>query len=440
MNKNARLALLAAIAGAAVFLYPKVLGAGPTATFDVASGLAGGRILAALGLIFVGGILTAMTPCVFPLIPITLAIFGAKPEAGRSRSVLLALTYTFGMALLFSALGVAAVLGGKAFGSSLGNPWLMTGIAVILLALALSMFGLYEITVPAFLSARLQSIGGAGFAGAFGMGLVAGVLAAPCTGPVLSAILVYVATIQSVPKGAGLLFVYAMGVGVPFLFLAAFSMKLPKSGPWMDAVKSVLGSALVALAFSYIRDAFPAVRTALSHSTAIPQAALVGAFAVTVGVLIGAVHKTFHGSTTDRVLKFAGTALVILGFTVRAAAANAGSGLEWRHDLEDALKTAAVEKRPVLIDFFADWCEACKELDRKVYPDPRVQEAAKRFVRIKVDGTNENDALDRLYERFGVQALPTVAFVSSKGSLLHDPRVTGYLDPAKFAEVLTKVE
>jgi thiol:disulfide interchange protein DsbD len=139
-------------------------------------------------------------------------------------------------------------------------------------------------------------------------------------------------------------------------------------------------------------------------------------------------------------LKFAGTALVVLGITYRVAAANAGAGLDWRHDLDVALKTAAAENKPVLIDFFADWCEACKELDRKTYPDPRVQEAARRFVPIKVDGTNENDALDKLYERFGVQALPTVAFVNSKGDVLKDPRVTGFLEPEKFVQVLGKVE
>jgi thioredoxin:protein disulfide reductase len=439
MNRTLKLLPLAAFAGAAILFYPKILGAGPTASFDVAGGLAGGRIAVALGLIFAGGILTAMTPCVFPLIPITLAIFGAKPEAGRTRAFLLALTYTFGMAALFSALGVAAVLGGKAFGSSLGNPWLMSGIAIVLVALSLSMFGIYEITVPAFMAARLQNVGGAGFAGAFGMGLVAGVLAAPCTGPVLSAILVYVATIQSVPKGAGLLFVYALGVGVPFVFLATFSMKLPKSGPWMDAVKSVLGLALVSLAFSYVRDAFPDVRTALEEPAAVPYAAGARALAVAFGVLIGAINRSFHGSTADRALKLAGTLLVVAGASYRAAAASGGV-LEWTRDLDSAVKTAAAEKRPVLIDFFADWCEACKELDRKVYPDARVQAAAKRFVRVKIDGTNDSDALDKLYERYGVQALPTVTFVDSKGTVLKDPKVTGYLEPEHFVAVLSRVE
>ena len=439
MNKPLKILLFAAIAGAAVFAYPSILGAGPSANLDVASGLAGGRIFAALGLIFLGGILTAMTPCVFPLIPITLAIFGAKPESGRTRAFLLASTYTLGMAALFSSLGVAAVLGGKAFGSALGNPWLMTGIAALLLALSLSMFGLYEITVPAFMSARLQSIGGAGFAGAFGMGLVAGVLAAPCTGPVLSAILVYVATTQSVPKGASLLFVYALGVGVPFLLLATFSMKLPTSGPWMDVVKSVLGIALVVLAFSYIQDAFPGVRGRLTECASMPQAAIAGSAAVGIGILAGAVHRTFHGTSLDRLLKFAGTALVVLGFSYRAAAAS-GEGLPWQRDLDQALKVAAQTKRPVLIDFFAEWCAACKELDHKVYPDPRVQAAAKRFVAVKVDGTNDSEALDKLYERFGVQALPTVTFVDSSGKLLKDPRVTGYLEPDRFVSVLDRVE
>jgi thioredoxin:protein disulfide reductase len=438
MNKTLKVLLFAGVAGLAVLLYPKVLGAGPSADLGVARTLVEGRMALAVVFIFIVGIVTAMTPCVFPLIPITLAIFGAKPEAGRLRAFLLALTYTFGMAALFSILGVGAVLGGKAFGSWLGNPWLMNGVALLLFALALSMFGLYEITVPAFLAARLHNVGGAGFAGAFGMGLVAGVLAAPCTAPALSGILIFVATTRSVPKGAGLLFTYAIGIGVPFMLLAIFSMKLPKSGPWMDSVKSVLGLALLALSFSYAH--LPGLREALAALAVVPEAAVAGALAVSAGVVFGAIHRSFHGDKMECALKALGIVLIVVGFSYRAAAANAEAGLPWQRDVDSALKTAAAEKRPVLIDFFADWCEACKELDRKVYPTPQVQEAAKRFVPVKVDGTNDSDALDKLYERFGVQALPTVAFVDSKGNLLKEPRVTGYLEPDRFVAVLSKVE
>ncbi len=188
MSRLAKVVPAALLAGVVVYAYPHFLGGGFQPRFDAAS----------LALVFLGGVLTAFTPCVLPLIPITLAIFGARPEAGRGRAVLLSLTYVLGMAAMFSSVGAAFAAGGKLFGSLLGNPVVMTPVAAILVALALSMFGLYELQVPAFLSARLQKVGGAGFAGAFAMGLVAGVVAAPCTGPVLSGILVYVATVQSV--------------------------------------------------------------------------------------------------------------------------------------------------------------------------------------------------------------------------------------------------
>lgn len=439
MNRRMKVALGAVITGVLVASWPALFGAGPSASFDIVGGLDAGRLAWALLAIYAGGLLTALTPCVFPLIPITLAVFGARAEAGRARRVALAATYTVGMAVMFSGLGFAAAAGGKLFAAQLGSPWVGGGIAIVLVALALSMFGFYEITVPAPIAARLQKVGGVGFAGAFGMGLVAGIIAAPCTGPVLSGVLVYVATTQSLPFGGGLLFVYALGVGAPFLVLAAFSMKLPKSGPWMDAVKSVLGLVLAALAVGYLRDAFPSLRAALYLAAESRFAAAMGVAIASVGVLLGAVDRSFHGSSAERLLKGAGAVVFVAGFTYRTAAANVAAAADWRTDVDAALAEAATRKIPVLVDFFAEWCEACKELDRLVYPDPRVQQETQRFVRLKVDGTNENEAIDALYEKFRVLALPTVAFVDSQGTILDKPRVTGFLEPAEFVDVLRQV-
>ncbi|MGZ3446455.1 MAG: protein-disulfide reductase DsbD family protein, partial [Myxococcaceae bacterium] len=294
-----------------------------------------------------------------------------------------------------------------------------------------------------------------GLAGAFLMGSVAGFLAAPCTGPVLTGLLTYVATTRNTVLGGGLLFVYALGIGVPFFLIGVFAVRLPKSGAWMDWVKSALGILLVALAATYVRDAFPALRTAASSAARAwgPTGGvwLAGGLAA-VGVLLGAVHRHFGGGFRDSVLKGAGVALVAGAVLLRLSALNVGvesTGLVWNlryagegtqpEPVDAALARARAEHRPVMIDFFAEWCAACKELDRETYVAPGVVAEAERFVRIKVDGTNAVDPVDALYARFGVNGLPTVAFVSSDGKVLDDPRVTGFLGPEKFTETLRQV-
>ncbi|HEV3030223.1 MAG TPA: cytochrome c biogenesis protein CcdA, partial [Polyangia bacterium] len=181
------------------------------------------------------GLLTALTPCVYPMIPITLAIFGAK-GVGRRRAAALASSYVAGIAVLFGALGTTFGLLGKAFGAYLGNPWVVVPLALFFVAMALSMFGAFELALPQGLQARLSRVGGRGFGGAFLMGLVAGLIAAPCTGPPLAGLLAYISTTHDAVFGFVLCAVYGLGVGLPFLLLAAFSMSLPRSGAWMESV------------------------------------------------------------------------------------------------------------------------------------------------------------------------------------------------------------
>src|SRR6266850_2444802 len=193
-------------------------------------GLAGGVSVGTFAVLFLGGVLTSLTPCVYPLIPITVGIFGAGQAQHRSRSVALSATYVAGIAAMYSALGVFAALSGKAFGTVLSSPAVVVLLAVFLLALAASMFGAFEIALPSALQQKLTSVGGTGFAGAFGMGLVAGIIAAPCTGPVLAGVLFYVATQRSAVLGFWMLFTYAIGMGLLFFVLGATSLRLPRSG------------------------------------------------------------------------------------------------------------------------------------------------------------------------------------------------------------------
>jgi len=205
------------------------------------------------------GVLTALTPCVYPMIPITVSIFGARAGVPRGRALLLATAYVAGIAAMFGTLGTSFGLLGRAFGTFLANPWVIVPLALFFFAMGLSMFGAFEVALPSGLQGRLARVGGRGFAGAFGMGLVAGIIAAPCTGPPLASLLAYVATTRNARWGFLLLATYGAGVGLPFWLLAGFSMSLPKPGRWMEWVKSVFGIALFAAALYYLKNVVPAL-------------------------------------------------------------------------------------------------------------------------------------------------------------------------------------
>jgi thiol:disulfide interchange protein DsbD len=440
------LAVLAALGFAVV---PEVLPTGPTSSLDASALLESGQLWVAAGTIFLGGLLTALTPCVYPLIPITVGVFGARQADSRGRALVLTSAYVVGMGAVFSALGVFAALSGKAFGSMLGNAWVVVGLAVFLVVLATSMFGAFELALPTDLATRLNNVGGGGLIGAALMGSVAGFLAAPCTGPVLTGVLAWVSRTQDPVLGAALLFTYALGIGVPFFLIGVFTVRLPKGGVWMEWVKSVFGIALLALAAGYLRDAFApfgglvtAVGTALGKPGVIAASA---ALAFT-GVTLGAVHLSFKAGR-QWLPKGLGVAALLVAFLVRMASGESGF---WNltfnaHQansvapFEAVLAQAKHDCKPVLIDFFADWCAACKELDQHTYSARQVAEESGRFVRIKVDGTEDHDVLEALYQRFGIQGLPTVAFVDPTGAVLDSPRVTGFLPPEKFVQELQKV-
>ncbi len=503
--KRSTVLILASLSAVGLVFIPSLIPTGPTSALDASSLLGSGRLFVAAGVIFLGGLLTSLTPCVYPLIPITVGVFGARQADSRGRALLLTSAYVFGMGAVFSALGVFAALSGRAFGSVLGNTWVILGLAAFMLVLSTSMFGAFELALPSGLAMKLNGVGGGGLIGALLMGSVAGFLAAPCTGPVLTGVLTWVSQTRDPVLGGLLLFIYALGIGVPFFLIGVFTLRLPKSGVWMEWVKSVFGIALLGLALSYLRDGFPAFGTfiadhvaSLGHAGAITLAAIV----VFIGVTVGAVHLSFKEGR-QWVGKGLGVAAVLVAFLIRMAApvdvpkptpidlvaqgdlteqvtkltaALATADGDEKAQLEKALadvkaKLAALEThtefvwaleysaekaksaepfeaalakakadcKPVLIDFFADWCAACKELDTHTYVSADVKAEAARFVTVKVDGTVDDDVLDKLYERFGVQGLPTVAFVDGMGEVMNSPRVTGFLPPEKFLAEMRKV-
>src|SRR5512138_1184294 len=405
--RSASRILLALAAFAAVAYVPDLLSLGPvglSSDHGLGALLAQGSVLA-FAVAFAGGVATSLTPCVYPLIPITVSIFGARKAGSRREAMTLSGLYVLGIAAMYSALGIGAALTGRAFGSVMQNPWVIGGVALVLAAMAASMFGAFELRLPSSWQGRLNTVGGAGRAGAFAMGLVSGVVAAPCTGPVLAAALTFVAAKGSVAFGFGIMFTYALGLGLLFFLIGAFSIALPKSGPWMDVVKSVFGVALLAAAGVFLKDAFPAVRPLFSAARA---AAFVAAGAAAAGVLLGALHGSFSAPGWRRAGKAAGVALLVGAIVYGAGASaarerrRAAEAFAWVHDEHEALALAKREGRPVIIDFWADWCTACKELDRIAWADPRVREEAARFVAVKMDGTTGSDAFQAASEKYRI--------------------------------------
>jgi thiol:disulfide interchange protein DsbD len=419
--------------------------------------------LSATAVIFAGGFLTSLTPCVYPLIPITVGVFGARQADSRGRAFVLTSSYVVGMGAVFSALGIFAALSGRAFGSILGNSWVSLALAAVLVALSSSMFGAFELTLPPALATRLNGVGGGGLVGAFLMGSVAGFLAAPCTGPVLLSVLTWVSQTRDPFVGAALLFTYALGIGVPFFLVGVFTVRMPKSGAWMDWVKSFFGIVLLGMAFSYVLGAFPRLgASAQATLAAVQPAGLVGAAALLglVGVLMGAVHKSF-GVSSERLMKAVGVVALLGAYGLRSIApsdfplgpAEGASGrqafawtLVYRSEegvtnsaFASALAAAQSDCKPVMLDFFADWCAACQELDEHTYTSPAVVAESQRFRTIKIDGTTSTTALDELYEKYGIQGLPTVIFIDPTGHVLERPRVSGFLPPDAFLKEMQKV-
>lgn len=424
----------------------------------VKGALAAGDLGVALFLVLLGGLLTALSPCVYPLIPITLSILGARQASSHAKGFLLSATYVGGMVLLYSALGVGFAAAGFLAGSALQSPVVTVGVALFCILMAASMFGAFELALPAGLQTRLAQAGGGGFKGAFIMGLVAGIIAAPCTGPVLSFILTLIARDGDIVKGAVLMVAYALGMGLPFLVLGTFSQaiaRMPKSGRWMEVVKSIFGLLMLGAGLYYLRIGFPAMSEAFDP---LGKAPWLGPLLLVVGVALGALHLSFKMSTaSDKARKGAGVLLATVGIVSFIAWANSGPApvttggapaIAWTvvKDSPDAVArfdeaVAAAKKdcKPVMVDFFAEWCVACKELDHKTYPDAAVRQEALRFSSVKIDATNESDALNELQKRFHVVGLPTIVFIDGRGNVLEEPRVTGFKEAPEYAELMKRV-
>ena len=383
------------------------------------------------------GFLTSLTPCVYPMIPITLAIFGARGgDVSKRRAILLATAYVVGMGLTYAAFGVGVALLGKTtdFGSQLNSPWLVVPICILFAALAASLFGAFDLNLPSSIQLKLNQIGGKGFGGAFAMGLVGGLIAAPCTGPFLLGLLTFVASSRNVVAGGSLLFVYALGMGVLFWALAAFAMSLPKSGAWMDSGKSVGGILLLFAGVYFLQPLFPSIVAAVPADTWFVIASIA---AVVIGLAMGAVNRSFHGGARQVALKGVGTVLVVGGLSALWCwHLTPKQHLPWLHDEKAAFAQAQAEHKGVMVDFAASWCGPCRELEKTFGDDDVYAAIVKDFVPLKMDVSANDDAADDAKARYDSPTLPSVAFRTSANSPVG--RVDKELGPDKMLRTVQR--
>jgi thiol:disulfide interchange protein DsbD len=383
-------------------------------------------------LVFLAGMGASLTPCVYPMIPITMAIVGAK-GGGKARGFALSAVLVLGMAVTYTTLGVLAAKSGAAFGAFAQKPAFLIPVSLLFAVFALSLFGAFEIALPSSLAARLQGDGSRkGFGGAFLMGLVLGPLSAPCVGPVIGAVLVGIAQQGNVWLGGLQLFVFSLGMGVLFMAVGTFSAGLPKSGDWLTRFKHGMGLVVLGFAAWNVRLVVPAwANFSMWTLVMLTGAAVFGVFEPAVGLVsqmrrgLAILLLAFGVLLGVRAVEtFLAVDLLPRGAAAAAAKEEHAGWLE--QDLEGALAKAKAEHKLVLVDIYAEWCAQCKELDEKTWPDPAVKQwLAQNAVAIRID----TDARRKdLAAKLQIRSYPTVILLDAEGRELR--RLLGFQRPA----------
>ncbi len=385
--------------------------------------------------IFLGGMALNMTPCVYPLIPITVSYFGGRSGQAHGNLVGHGLLYMIGLALTNSVLGVVAALTGGMMGAMLQSPLVLMVIALLLVVFSTSLFGFWELRLPAGLT-RVASKSHAGYFGTFFMGLTLGIVAAPCLGPFVLGLLTWVASMGSPWLGFLVFFTLSLGLGLPLFFLAMFSgklEKLPRSGEWMLWVRKLMGWVLVGMAAYFIRPL-------LSESMAVLA---MSGVALAAGVHLGWIDKSKAGFKAFAFTKDGvGISAIVLAVVLTGSWILTGPSVPWQPYSDSLLSQSKAAGRPVIIDFSATWCTPCRELDEKTFHDPAiVRVAEKGVVMVKIDLTRSGDPVhERLLSEYAVKGVPTVIFIDGHGKERRDLRLVDYLPPDEFLKRMEQLK
>jgi thioredoxin:protein disulfide reductase len=396
---------------------------------SVASTLEESGLFLSLIFIFLAGLALNLTPCVYPLIPITIGYFGGQAEGKTSRLFLLGVLYVLGMAITYSVIGVVTSLSGAVFGTLLQNPVVIIGIALLFVVLALSQFGVYEFKLPDALVAKAGGAKG-GLWGAFFMGLTMGIVAAPCIGPFVLGLVTYVASKGDPYYGFLMFFVLAVGLGFPYLLLAIFSGKiksLPRAGIWMEGVKHIFGFLLIGMAIYFLDPILPKTI----------QGYLLPIFGIIAAVILLFFDKTANSAKGFRIFKTV-FSLVVLAVSIYALVPKEQLEPQWQKFSIQAYETSLKNNEKMVIDFYADWCMPCKELDALTFSDKRVIDKMEKFMSYKVDMTKMTPENEDLRKRFNVIGMPTVLIIDSQGKELN--RITGFVDADEFLTKINEVK
>ncbi|HDT6028186.1 TPA: protein-disulfide reductase DsbD [Enterobacter cloacae subsp. cloacae] len=383
------------------------------------------------------GIGIAFTPCVLPMYPLISGIvLGGKQRLSTARALLLAFIYVQGMALTYTALGLVVAAAGLQFHAALQHPYVLIGLSVVFILLALSMFGLFTLQLPSSLQTRLtllsnrQQGGSAG--GVFAMGAIAGLICSPCTTAPLSAILLYIAQSGNMWLGGGTLYLYALGMGLPLILVTVFGNRLlPKSGPWMETVKTAFGFVILALPV-FLLERIVGDVWGMRLWAMLGVAFFSWAFIVSLGA------KSAWMRLVQIVLLAAALVSVrpLQDWAFGTPVAQNQAHLNFIQiknvdDLNQAL--AQARGKPVMLDLYADWCVACKEFEKYTFSDPQVQGALNGTVLLQANVTANNAQDKALLKQLNVLGLPTILFFNQQGEEQPGQRVTGFMDAAAFS-------
>ncbi|HDY7530615.1 TPA: protein-disulfide reductase DsbD [Vibrio vulnificus] len=386
------------------------------------------------------GVGLAFTPCVLPMYPILTSIVLGSGKLSQRRALGLSLVYVQGMALTYTLLGLVVASAGLQFQAAMQHPYVLIGLSILFVTLALSMFGVYTLQLPSSVQTWLNNLSnkqqGGSSAGVFAMGAISGLVCSPCTTAPLSGALLYVAQSGDLLTGGVALYALAMGMGIPLILVAVFGNKLlPKAGGWMDRVKTLFGFVLLAAPIFLLERILPEM-----WSTALWSALGIAAFGWLYHVKNSLEFGGWKQSTVGiiAVLGLFASAQPALNYwfadSTQQAQTSEVSFIKIRNveELQQQLALAKQAKKPVMLDFYADWCVACKEFEKYTFHDPAVAAQLKQFVLLQADVTR-NQAQDiELLQAQQVLGLPTIDFWDAQGNPVSNARLTGFMQAAPF--------